>query len=137
MQLVKQMARYTTAEYADMHFIYGFCNLNALSPPAAVRERRQPDRRVFQAARRSLRETGSLMPAACDGRGRRDVDDENMLVAAYGKQLVSTASRTGIPQSTVWCVLHENQMHPYHLVCTRATARGQRKSPAVLSLGTA
>jgi hypothetical protein len=57
----------------------------------------------------------TLMPAAHVARGRPDVDDEKMLVAVLGNPSTSTrriASRTGIPESTVWRVLHENQMRP-------------------------
>jgi hypothetical protein len=61
------------------------------------------------------------MPAAHIGHDRQDVhDEENMLVAVHGNTSISmhqTANCTlpHILQSTVGCVLHENQMHPYHL----------------------
>ncbi|KYQ56256.1 hypothetical protein ALC60_04870 [Trachymyrmex zeteki] len=55
---------YSNSEYADMVFVYGFCNGNALK---AVREyarrfpnRRVPNRRVFMLTFNRLRETGSF-----------------------------------------------------------------------------
>jgi hypothetical protein len=71
------------------------------------------------------------MPATHIDSGRRDVDDENMLLAAYGNPSSSScrlASRADIPQSTVWCVLHENQMHPYHLQPVQGLQPGDSKS---------
>jgi hypothetical protein len=120
--------RYTNA---DMHFIYGFCNGKALVHAREYQlrypERRQPDRHVFQATHHNLKETSTLMPEARVDRDRRDVDEEEyVVVAAHGKPSTSKrriASHTGIPQSTVQRVLHENQMH--HLsftTCTWATA---------------
>ena len=55
---------YTHAEYADMAFVYGFCNGNGL---AASREyslrypnRRVPDSRTFASVYNKLRETDAL-----------------------------------------------------------------------------
>ncbi|KYQ48638.1 hypothetical protein ALC60_12319 [Trachymyrmex zeteki] len=55
---------YSNSEYADMVFVYGFCNGNALK---AVREyarrfpnRRVPNRRVFMLTFNRLRETGTF-----------------------------------------------------------------------------
>jgi hypothetical protein len=53
------MEMYTNAEYADIHFVYGFCDGNAA---AAAREYqlypdwRHPERRVFEAVHRRLRD---------------------------------------------------------------------------------
>jgi hypothetical protein len=56
---------YTHAEYADMVFVYGFCNGNAL---AACREyslqfpnRRVPDSRVCAGVYNKLHEAGTLL----------------------------------------------------------------------------
>jgi len=55
---------FTHAEYADMLFVYGLCEGNAI---AACREyslrfpnRRVPDSRVFASVYNKLRETGAL-----------------------------------------------------------------------------
>jgi hypothetical protein len=55
---------FTHAEYADMVFVYGFCNGNGL---AACREyslrfpnRRVPDSRVFASVYNKLRKTGAF-----------------------------------------------------------------------------
>jgi hypothetical protein len=85
MQLVKQMARYMNAEYANVNFISGLCYGNALAAAWEFElwclEQRQPDRHIFQAMHHNLRKTGTLMPAAHVGRSRQDVDCENMLVS--------------------------------------------------------
>lgn len=55
---------FTNEEYADMHFIFGFCDGNA----SAAREeygrrypgRRLPHRNTFEGVHRRLRETGSF-----------------------------------------------------------------------------
>lgn len=58
------MSTFSNEEYADIHFIYGFCNGNAR---AAVTEyhrrfpnRRVPDRRVFSNVHRSIKFTGTV-----------------------------------------------------------------------------
>jgi hypothetical protein len=80
------MKLYTNAEYADTHFVYGFCDGNAA---AAAREyqlrhpdRRHPERRVFEAVHRRLRETGSFKPRTHVGRGTRNVQDDEVLLDA-------------------------------------------------------
>ena len=73
-------------EYADMHFVYGFCNGNTT---AAVEEyrlryprRRIPNRRVFTSVHQHLREKGSF--ASVNRRSERQVqrnveDDEHII----------------------------------------------------------
>ena len=63
-ELQKMPFVFPHVEYCDMHFVYGFCNGNAL---AAVQEyrRRFPDRRipssrVFTRIHQTLRDTGCL-----------------------------------------------------------------------------
>jgi hypothetical protein len=117
------MEMYTNAEYADIHFIYGFCDGNAA---AAAREyqlrypdRRHPQRRVFEAVKRRLRGTVSFKPRTHVGHGRRNVqDDEVVLDAVNDNPLSSTsriASHTSLSQSSVWRVLRKNSLHPFHL----------------------
>jgi hypothetical protein len=108
---------------AENHFVYGFCDGNAA---AATREyqlrcpdRKHPERRVFEAVHRRLRETGSFKPRIRVGRGRRNVqDDEVVLDAVNDNPSRSTrciTSQTGLSQSAVWGVLGENSLHPFHL----------------------
>jgi hypothetical protein len=62
------MARFTNAEYANMHFLYGSCDRNAKT---AMKEYKYPypdpkhtNRHVFATVHCSLRETGAFMPLA-------------------------------------------------------------------------
>jgi hypothetical protein len=110
------MEMYTNAEYADIHFVYGFCYGNAAAAASEYQlrhpDRRHPERRVFEAVHRRLRETDSFKP-------RTDVkDDEVVLDAVNDNPSSSTrriASQIGFSQSTVWSVLRENSLHTSHL----------------------
>ena len=58
------MERFTVAELADMHFVYGVADGNAVEARRVYEERfpgrEVPDRRLFQALHQRLRETGAL-----------------------------------------------------------------------------
>jgi hypothetical protein len=78
------MEMYTNAEYANIHFIYGFCDRNAT---AAAREyqlrypdRRHPERLVFEVVHHRLRETGSFKPQTRVGCGRCNVQDDEVVL---------------------------------------------------------
>jgi len=55
---------FSNEEYADMHFVYGFCEGNQYQAAEEYNrryhKRRGPDRRVFGRVHRGLRETGSF-----------------------------------------------------------------------------
>lgn len=120
------MAKFTSEEYVDMHFVYGECVGNA---PAAVRryaerfpQRRIPHRETFIAVAQRLRETGSVFPRPREaGRGRQvhvlDAEVE-ILNSVENDASVSTreiAREVGVSHWTVWRTLHENLLYPYHL----------------------
>ncbi|CAH2089549.1 unnamed protein product [Euphydryas editha] len=72
------MSQYTSAEYANMHFIYGFCNGNANRAAALYQERypniRHPDYRVFIQVHNLLCEgrlRGTGLSGASEGRPQR------------------------------------------------------------------
>jgi hypothetical protein len=83
------------ARYADMHFVYGFCDGNSL---AVVREyqnrypdRKQPYRRVLERVHRNLTETGTLKTHALAGRERRNVrGEDDVLDILHDKPPTST-----------------------------------------------
>jgi hypothetical protein len=129
------MKMHTNVEYADIHFVYGFRDGNAA---AAVREYqlrypdwRHPERRVFEAVHHRLRETGSLKPQTHIDRGRRNMqDDEVMLDAVNDNPSSSTrriASQTGLSQSVIWRVLHVNSSHPFHLQPMQGLQSGDKE----------
>lgn len=118
------MSRFTPEEFADIHFIYGYCNGNAR---AAEREyanrypnRRVPDHRTFEGVHRRLRERGTVLPYYGEGTGnvRYDAnDDEQILTLIMRNPSLSTrrvALQLGITKNKVWRVLRANHLHPFH-----------------------
>jgi transposase len=107
-----------------MHFIYGLAAGNAREAARLYRvqfpNRRHPERKTFQILHQRLRETGSLRPLHHVGRPRQArtiTVEEEILARAAEQQSTSTraiALHMGTTQSTVWRVLHDNQLHPYH-----------------------
>jgi hypothetical protein len=57
-------------------------------------------------------------------------DDEVVLDAVNDNPSSSTrriASQTGLSQSAVWCVLHENSLHPFHLQPVQGLRPGDKE----------
>lgn len=119
------MPRYTSEEYADMHFVYGFCNGNALM---AAREyanrypgRETPYHRTFTNLHRRLRERGTLFPYNGEGPGNVQhnvYNEEEILDLFRQNSTLSTrraALRLGVNHLTVWRVLNKAHQHPFHL----------------------
>ena len=78
------MARFTNEEYADMHFVYGFCDGNSRRAEAeyCLRYplRLSPSRAVFAAIHQKLRETGSFGKVCEVGHDRRSATIEEYIV---------------------------------------------------------
>ena len=58
---------FSHVEYCDMHFVYGFCNVNARAVVEYQRrlpDRRSPSRGVFTRIHQTMRETGCLPSVA-------------------------------------------------------------------------
>jgi hypothetical protein len=129
------MEMYTNVEYADIHFVYGFCDGNAA---AAAREyqlrypdRRHPERRVFEAVHQRLRETGSFKLRTHVGRGTRSEQDDDVLDAVNDNPSNSTrriSSLKGLSKSAVWGVLRENSLHLFHLQPVQGLQPGDKAS---------
>jgi hypothetical protein len=117
------MELYTNAEYAEIHFVYGFCDGNAAAAASEYQlsylDRRHPERLVFEAVHRRLRETGSFKPRIYVGCGRRNVQDDEVVLDAVNDNPSSStrriASQTGFSQSAIWGVLRENSLNLFHL----------------------
>lgn len=128
------MASFGPEEYADILFVYGFCNGNRAAARRKYR-RRFPNRRVphvgvFADTYRRLRETGSTQGWQHDA-GRPPVnlveDEEEILQRFHEDPTTSTrilASRLGISQWKVWFTMHTAQMHPYHYTPVHALEEG-------------
>jgi hypothetical protein len=71
--------RYGKEEYADMHFMYGKANGNALEAARLYREafphRRQPDSRTFTRVYQRLRAYGSFAHGGREGRPKSVIPD--------------------------------------------------------------
>jgi hypothetical protein len=71
------MALYTDAEYADMHFGYGFCDGNSGAASTTYQPRypdhKQPNRHVFVTVHCSLTKTGAFISPAHVGHARRNM----------------------------------------------------------------
>lgn len=115
---------YTSEEYADIIFIYGYADGNAL---AACREyqrrfptRRQPTPRVFSRSFSRLRQCGigQRPDARANGRRQHQLEDEERVVDAVMDQPSTSTRRIATQlqysQSFVWRTLHREALHPYH-----------------------
>lgn len=118
------MAGYTRNEYLDMVLLHRECHHNAA---AAVRRyandyphRRQPSVPVVLGAVRRLHENGDVMPNRGNGgrpRLQADEIEEEVLRIFNENPRDSTrcvAGRLGVPHTTVWRILNENNLYPYH-----------------------
>jgi hypothetical protein len=89
------MARFTNAEYADVHFVYGFCDGNARAASTEYQcrypDQTQPNRHVFVTVHCSLRKTGAFMPPTHVRHGRRNIQNKDeMLNAVHANPSTST-----------------------------------------------
>lgn len=113
---------FTNVEFADMIYVYGFCDGNAR---AAVREyerrfpaRRIPSRYTFARVFQFSREYGRF-PGAVESieRPTRPAE-ENIIEIVERDPSTSTrkiARALNIPQTRVWKVLKAERLHPYHM----------------------
>lgn len=118
---------FTNAELADAHLMYGLARGNSRGAVRLYRdrfpERRCPDRKTFDAIDRRLREHGTFQPMTRDwGRPRTTrtpAMDEAILRAVDDNPNVSArevaAVQGNVDHVTVWRVLRENLLFPYHV----------------------
>jgi hypothetical protein len=107
-----------------MHFVYGFCDGNALAAVEQYRRRfpdqRTPSRRVFIRIHQTLRDTGCLPNAAV--RSEREVvgtinTRENIFEMVQRSPRLSIrrmASRVRVSRMQVLRMLREEDFYPYH-----------------------
>ena len=114
--LCKMPHIFTNAEYADMMYVYGFCDGSATAAAEEYRRRfpmrRIPDRRVFYKVFNTLRESGNLPSAHVSSeRARRQnmEEQENILEMVQRSPTTSTrklSTRIGVSRTRVWRTLH-------------------------------
>jgi len=115
---------FTNAEYADMMYVYGFCDGSAT---AAVEEyrRRFPTRRILEPivlykAFNTLRECGTLPSAHVSSeraRKQNREEQENIFDMVSRSPTTNTrrlSARIGVSRKRVWRTLHEDGMWPFH-----------------------
>ncbi|GFU34270.1 uncharacterized protein TNCV_4976271 [Trichonephila clavipes] len=112
------MVRFTNAELADMHLMYGAAQGNGAAAERMYRERfpcrKHPDRRTFERIHRELRTSGTFYAS------RRGTASLEQRILNTVDNNPSTCSRAvgralGMSHQSVLRTLHEDRMHPYHL----------------------
>jgi hypothetical protein len=116
--------RYGNEEYADMHFMYGKANGNALEAARLYQEafphRRQPDSRTFTRVHQRLRELGSFALGGREGRPKSVTTDVEERVLQRVAQSPGTSTRRIAAQervlsrSSVWRILHRQPLSNSH-----------------------
>lgn len=119
------MHRFTWAEYADMHYMYGLADGNATLAHRLYGERfphrTQPCHTTFSNVHNRLQVTGKLTPNGSNERVRpaRTVDLEEAILEQVednpSTSVRLVANNIGTSKNTVWRVLNENLLHPYKL----------------------
>ena len=116
------MERFTNAELADMHLMYGAAAGNASRAAQLYRERfpnrEVPGHRFFTNLHRRLRETGSFRVNRLETGRPRNNHQEEIIQHFEEHPRDSTRSAAQIlgisSNALVWRVLHEHHLHPYH-----------------------
>ncbi|GFW72935.1 DUF4817 domain-containing protein [Trichonephila clavipes] len=117
------MAEYTNEEKADMILAYGAtdCNGRAAQRLYAKRHpvRRTPAHTMFARLHQQLCETGSFQKAARnrDRTARTELNEEILLDMVETTPNLSTrgiANEIGISYSSVWRILDDSALHPFH-----------------------
>jgi len=107
-------------EYADMIYVYGFCDGNSVLVIAEYQQRfpnrRIPNRRVFTGVYQALRDIGRL-----PGFGiatEHGVNEEGIVLMVHRSPRTRTrriTRRLRVPHTRVWRTLHAEGMYPYHV----------------------
>jgi 3-deoxy-D-arabino-heptulosonate 7-phosphate (DAHP) synthase class II len=115
---------FSHVEYCYMHYVYGYCNVNASASVNEYRrrypERRIPSKRVFTRVEQALRDNDCLTSFALHSEREivRTINTrENILDMVQRSPRLSTcrmASRFGLSRMNVWRTLHEENLYPYH-----------------------
>jgi len=115
---------FSVADYANMIYVYGFCDGNSVQAVAECQQRfpnrRIPTQRVFTRVYQTLRDTGTL-PAvriAAERDVNEGVDEEGIVQIVQSSPRASTrriSRRLRVPHTSVWRTLHAESLYPYHV----------------------
>lgn len=118
------MELYSNEEMADMHLVYGEASGNGRAAVRLYRQkypnRRVPHHELFARLHRRLCEAGSFRINPHCGRDRTSrtpAVEEAVVEAIQSNPRASTraiARDIGVRHSSVWRVLHEQSLHPFH-----------------------
>lgn len=123
---------FSNREYAEMHFVYGFCNGNALAAQREYRDRYPqrtvPSTQVFTRLHQRLIDTGRVEKKKREEGKRYPVEAEVQVLHAVeenpGSSTRQIASESGMSQWKVRDILKENKFHPYHFITVQALENG-------------
>lgn len=118
------MNTFSNEEYADIHFIYGFCNGNARAAVTEYRRRfpnrRIPDRRVFSNVHRSIKCSGKVPTKNLERPLWRNRKVEDVILATVDRTPTTSVRRlsaqTNVSKTTVWKILKDNDLYPFHFI---------------------
>lgn len=118
------MGDFTSAEYADIIYVYGVCDGNGLHASREYQRRfpnrRQPSVKLFARTFQRLRETGTTAIKNYGGvhPNANNVDNEiNIIDAVLDNPRISTrriAAQLNLSQSMISRTLRREQLFPYH-----------------------
>lgn len=116
---------YSNLEYANMVFVYGFCNGNATAAVEEYRRRFQhrriPGKNVFIRIFNRLCESGTLPSAniTSERATRQSLQEIESILDLVEDDATTSSRRIAtqlvIPQKRVIKTLHEQGLHPYHV----------------------
>ena len=117
---------FSDEEYADMIYVYGFCDGNSVHTVAEYQRhfpnRRIPTRRVFTRVYQPLQDTGTLLgvriAAECDvneGVNEEEEGSVQMIQSSPHACMQRIARCLRVPHTTVWRTLHAEGIYPYHV----------------------
>lgn len=129
------MVNFSNEEYADMHLVYGEVQCNARAAERRYAEkfpnRRHPTRATFVAVHQRLRESGSVVPKNTETGRLPDVTmdyEDDILIEIENNPEVSTrrlaAMYPGISKSSIWNIIHKENLHPFHFQKVHAMLDG-------------
>lgn len=116
---------YSNLELTDIHFCYGLANGNSREAcrlyAGKFPNRRIPCRKVFVNVHRNLRERGTLKFTEKTGRvvSVGTLNNQERVLTAVEENPSTSVRRIslehGISKSSVWRILHNQQLYPYHI----------------------
>lgn len=115
---------YSARDLADIHYVYGMCRGSGRAARIEYRrmfpDRRLPNAQTFVNSHRRIQELAELDSARRINQPARTIDvetEERILAVVRNNPELSTrqiGAQLGLSHWTVWKVLHNERMHPFH-----------------------